>query len=334
MRLGRRADKGPQCLLAAAQMIVGRLELMSRLSWFDLPISLRRLVEQQLGSPVATASSQASGFSPGSADRIVLGDGRRVFIKAVSAAANPDSINIDRREARVLGLLPDGLPCAKLLGLVDTGDWVALILEDVDGHQPTWIGAELDSVLDAVRQLAQVSIPTGQLPSLEQAIADDFAGWLKTDITKLPYDPATNAWVAGHLHELADYAAEGVRRCAGGGLVHGDLRADNILIREDGHAVIVDWPWAQFGSAWFDPVSLLINVLLLRSDIDIDKVLASHPVFTGMPEGTAEALFSGLAAYFTYEATLPAVPGISGLRDFQREQGAVTLGWLRHRINS
>jgi len=59
---------------------------------------------------------------PGSADRVVLADGGRAFVKAVSARANPDSIGAHRREARVLSTLAGhGLPLADLLGVVDQG---------------------------------------------------------------------------------------------------------------------------------------------------------------------------------------------------------------------
>ena len=307
---------------------------MARRVWIDLPELVRHQVEEQLGSPVVAATSQASGFSPGSADRCVLEDGRRVFIKAVCADVNPDSVNIHRREAHVLSLLPASLPAPRLLGMVDTGDWVVLILEDVDGCQPTWEDGQLEAALDAVGQLSHAIIPADQFTPLEEAMADNYAGWTKVDTGLLPYDMNTNQWITNHIGLLADLAAEAVRRSTGTSLVHGDLRADNILFRNsDGQAMLLDWPWAQVGSPWFDPISLLVNVLLLRPGFDIDQTLATHPVFDGMPDGTAECFFAGLGAYFTYQATQPPVPGITGLRTFQRDQGVVVLDWLRHRLD-
>ena len=307
---------------------------MARMTWTDVPEHVRELIADRLGSPVIGAASQASGFSPGSADRLLLADGRRVFVKAISAAVNPDSIHIDRREARVLRLLPTGLPLARLIDVVDTGDWVALILEDVDGHHPTWADGQVETVLDAVGQVSRATVPAGEFTPLTDSLADDFAGWLNLSADDaLPYDADTNVWVAHHLDMLTEQAAEGLRRCSGTVLVHGDLRADNVLLRkDDGQPVLLDWPWAQVGSAWFDPVSLLVNVLLLRPGFDIDETLATHPVFAGMPDGTAECLFAGLASYFTFNAIQPPPPGISGLRSFQRDQGAVILAWLRHRL--
>ncbi|MDR1768322.1 MAG: phosphotransferase [Propionibacteriaceae bacterium] len=305
---------------------------MSRLAWTDVPLEVRREVERLLGGPVVSAQSQAAGLSPGSADRVRLADGTRAFVKAVAAAANPDSVGIHRQEIRVLGALPPGLPLAGLIGGVDTGDWVAVVLEDVDGRQPTWTDAEVRLVLSALAPLTDLSTPLLPLPPLTDYAADEFSGWESVRAVDLPYDQDMNTWVATHLGRLAALAAEGVTRCAGGAVVHHDLRADNVLLREaDGQAVLIDWPWAALGSEWFDPVCLVLDARRRRG-CDIDQVLATHPAFDKMPSGTAECFLSGLAGFFTYQATLPPAVGIPGLRGFQRDQGRVALEWLRGRV--
>ena len=73
-----------------------------RIQWADLPASLRASVEDALGSPVVSADSQPGGFSPGSADRVVLADGRRAFVKAVGTPIHPDSPVVNRREVYAL----------------------------------------------------------------------------------------------------------------------------------------------------------------------------------------------------------------------------------------
>src|SRR4051794_29303188 len=62
-----------------------------RIEWQALPEHVHAAVEQRLGSPVVSAASQLSGFSPGVAARIQTADGRRIFLKAVSPVPNPDS---------------------------------------------------------------------------------------------------------------------------------------------------------------------------------------------------------------------------------------------------
>ena len=89
-----------------------------------------------LQGEVAAATSQRGGFSDGLAARLVLSDGRRAFAKAVDTAAAPGVGSFHRREIAVAGGLPYGVPAARLLGSYDDGEWVALVLEDIEGTLP------------------------------------------------------------------------------------------------------------------------------------------------------------------------------------------------------
>jgi hypothetical protein len=109
---------------------------MPRVPWEDLPASVRGWAEGSLGSPVAGAASQPGGFSPGAACRLRLADGRRAFLKAVSASANPHSPGMHRREGAVAAALPPDVPAPALLGQYDDGEWVALLFADVNGVPP------------------------------------------------------------------------------------------------------------------------------------------------------------------------------------------------------
>lgn len=131
-----------------------------RIGWHDLPDHVRAHVEDILGSAVVEARSQRGGFSPGTADRVRVANGQRAFIKAVSAAQNERTPEMHRQEARVTAALPSDAPAPNLLGCHDDGEWVALVLEDVDGRQPVtpWQRAELDSVLATLRCLAYTSM--------------------------------------------------------------------------------------------------------------------------------------------------------------------------------
>src|SRR5207245_806977 len=97
-----------------------------RVDWENLPAEVRAALEDRLGSPVVASITQPTGFSPGLAARLRLGDDRRVFIKAVSEAANPDSPSLHRREARIVAALPVSAPVPRLLWTYDEGGWVAL----------------------------------------------------------------------------------------------------------------------------------------------------------------------------------------------------------------
>ena len=76
---------GPQDLATVEPVPHGRTA--RRLEWPHLPPPVRQLVERQLGSPVAKAESQGSGFTPGFASRLTGEDGSRLFVKAASKKA-------------------------------------------------------------------------------------------------------------------------------------------------------------------------------------------------------------------------------------------------------
>src|SRR5207302_1827120 len=76
---------------------------------------------QWLGGPVVEATTQPAGFSPGAAARVRTADGRRVFVKAVGPELNPDSPDIYRQEARIVGSLPATVPVPRLLWTHDQG---------------------------------------------------------------------------------------------------------------------------------------------------------------------------------------------------------------------
>src|SRR3954469_13549991 len=107
-----------------------------RLPYEKMPVPVRDWVERVLGSAVVSAATQPGGFSPGVAARLVTAAGRRAFVKAVSAEANPDSPDMHRREARITTALPVEAPVPQLLASYDDGTWVALLLQDIEGRHP------------------------------------------------------------------------------------------------------------------------------------------------------------------------------------------------------
>jgi len=297
-----------------------------RIGWSDLPSHVRREVEAVLGGPVVDAVSQAGGFSPGSADRVCTAGGRRAFVKAISAAANPRSPELHRQEARVAAALPSTAPTPTLLGSYDDGEWVALVYEDIEGRHPVtpWLPDEPRRVQAALTELASVLTPS-PLPTAAEALADDFAGW-----RRIAAEPPTDLdpWVAEHLHDLVALADRGLSALVGDALVHTDIRADNILLGADGRVTVVDWPWACRGPAWLDQLLLLVNVRLYGGH-DTPALLDRYAAGAGVCRADLTAALAGLAGYFTDGARRPAPPGLPTLRAFQRAQSDAVLSWLR-----
>jgi aminoglycoside phosphotransferase (APT) family kinase protein len=301
-------------------------EARVRIGWRDLPDAVRSRAEEIIGDRVVSAESQAGGFSPGTADRVVTGSGRRAFVKAVTPAINERSAELARQEMHITAALPEHAPVPRMLGGFDDGEWVVLILEDVDGANPRtpWVPSEIDAAVTALAELAAAVTPSPVpgAPSAVDAMADNFAGW-----HKIAADPPADLdpWLAERLNDLRAAADRGLAAVATGDtLVHFDIRADNMLIRPDGRVVIVDWPWGCVGPAWLDRLLLGLDVLVKGGD--------PARVFEGIDPGEVTDVIAGIDGMFEYVCRLPPPPGIPTVRAFQRAAADAIRPWLREHL--
>ena len=250
-----------------------------RTAWRDVPATVRRDVDELLGSPVVATHEVAGGFSPGPAVRADLADGRRVFLKAAGTTLNPLSPAFHRREGVVLGVLPARVPAPRLLGVVDDGDWVALAIEWVDGRMPVATDrADVARLLGVLERMADVTDGV-DLPGVA-----DFAAahrglsghWIRLAADPLP---GLDEWSRRHLEHLAALDALAPEATVGTHLVHVDTRTDNVLLAATGPGgdVLVDWPGAARGAPWIDLVGLLPALHLDGGPPPAD-VFAGHPL--------------------------------------------------------
>ena len=306
-----------------------------RQAWDDLPAEMRAAAASVLGSPIVGATTQNGGFSPGSADRVVTASGRRAFVKTAIADHNEESAESHEREARIVAALGPELPVPALLGASARDGWVVAVYEEIVGRHPEtpWRADELVAVFDAFERITRHRAPDDlerSLPSAADALGTDgfaVAGWARVSaalIDSLEHRELVREMLSGPIGELGILVEE----LRGDRLLHLDARADNILIREDGAAVIVDWPYACIGAAWVDPLSLLVDVAYLDPEADVRALLA-HPVLAGLVPDTIRRFFFQLAGHFLAKSELPEPPGIPGLRAFQREEGVTCLRLVR-----
>jgi aminoglycoside phosphotransferase (APT) family kinase protein len=299
-----------------------------RIGWRDLPTPVRGRVERIVGGRVVEAVSQTGGFSPGTADRVRTDDGRRAFVKAVSREISVRSAEMARQEMRITAALPEHAPVPRMLGGFDDGEWVVLVLADVEGVHPRtpWVASEIDAAVTALGELAAALTPAPSLdllPTAKDSLRDDFAGW-----DRVAEDPPADLepWVAERLPDLRASAARGLATVSvGDTLMHCDIRADNILVRPDGRMIIVDWPWACTGPAWLDTVLLAMNVLVHGGDAD--RVIA------GLDPQAVTDVVTGFTGMFRHLCRQPPPPGIPTVRAFQRWQAGALLPWLRARLS-
>lgn len=303
----------------------------TRTSWEDLPEELHRECARVLGGAIIAAVSQVGGFSPGSADRVVTEHGRRAFVKAVERLRNPGAHDLHRREIAVMSALPPGVSAPQLRGSWEQGDWVALILDDVEGRHPGAGGAaETEAVLGAFATLPVVS--GSALAALPPA-ADEFS--FERDSWARLADDDRGAELPEWARSSADRlraAAEGVREAVDGDrLLHLDARADNVLIDGDGRAWIIDWPWAGVGARWVDALMYLLDVRMRAEPVDVEGLLRTHEVFDGADPEHIDAVLAGVTGGWFDKARQPAPPNMPTLRAFQRREALTGLDWLRER---
>jgi aminoglycoside phosphotransferase (APT) family kinase protein len=296
-----------------------------RLQWPDVPEYIRNEIEGALGSAVVEAAGQRGGYGPSLAARCALADGRRVFIKAVSPAQNPDSPVMMRREALVAARLPPEAPAPKLLHTIDDDEWIALVFEEVDGQLPRtpWNADELDRVLDATLRLGDL-VPLAPMRTVVQHYGSMFTGW-RTLAAEGPSAVADD-WCRDRLDDLAAAEARWEQVTVGDGLIHGDVRSDNVLLT-DVRVVFVDWTSTCVGAPWFEVVAMLPSVELEAGGRP-EAVLARVGLDDLEPDRVMPVV-AAMAGYFAERGRLPDPPGLPTLRPFQRAQGEVTIAWLR-----
>ena len=274
------------------------------------------------------AVTQPGGFSPGLAARLLLEDGRRVFVKAVSERANPDTPGMHRREAEVVAAMPPDAPVPRLYWAFDDDGWAVLGFEDIDGRHPAvpWQEDELNLVVSALQEMSDLLTPSPvESHTAGSRFARDIQGWKKAlDRTEARLEP----WALRNLERLAELEALAPAAAAGESLLHFDTRADNILLAQ-GKVYVVDWPSACIGATWVDWVAMCPSVAMqggpspqtMLDRFSIDKA----------KRGEIDAVLCSLAGYFVVRALDPPPLGLPTVRAFQAAQGEVALRWLRER---
>jgi Phosphotransferase enzyme family len=302
-----------------------------RIAYHDVPDSVRLWVERSLGSAVVDAVPRVGGMSPAAAVSVRTADGRRAFVKAVGSDINPDTISHFRHEARVLAALAPVPYRASLLDAYDDGEWVAIMLEDIDGAHPDLDDSAVrDSVLAVVREQTR-ELAGMRDPSARQSIGELASTvWLPAlaepsaaSRTALP------SWYESRLDELHALTADGIGLFVEDTFCNFDVRHDNLLIRSDtAQPVIVDWGQSRIGPRWTDAMVFGLD-------------WADEPVFDEMvatldldehEEHAITAFLTGFGGRLAMVAIEPAPPGLPRLPAFRRDVAARCLAGAHRRL--
>jgi hypothetical protein len=303
-----------------------------------VPDRVRAWVDDALGSPVVSWADQVGGMSPGCATRVAGADGSRAFVKAVGPELNPDTPTLLRRESLALSLLGRHPRWAALQASYDDGDWVALLMEDVDGTHPDLrhdaTMAELLAATDDLATVVAGRVTTPPDPDPAGGGLNDlrasFARWAAT-FDRLAEVPAglLPGWLVAEpahwqaqVHRLLDHPART--------LVHFDIRDDNLLQRPSGEIVFVDWGQCGVGPDWLDP--LLARLERVESPW-FDDSLSSSPALARVGDEAVTAWLVGLGVFLAWRAVTAVDVNLPTLGEFRRRESARALAAAARRLD-
>lgn len=300
------------------------LDSARRLEWAHLPPLLRSSIEAHCGAAVVDARSVEAGFTPGMASVLTCADGSRHFVKAASHRAQRAYAASYAEEVRRLRALPPTVPAPALRWVDDDGEWIVMSTELVEGRPVPrpWTRPDLEACLDALADLADVHTPAPAemaLPSFATETASWPAAWKGV---RPPDRPE-------RLAEARQLAASAATLLSGRTLVHADLRADNLLLTDDGRAVLCDWNWPATGPSWLDSWTVLVQAY--GDGLDVDAVVEARPLLREAPTEAVDSLLALMAGYFLRAGCESVPPNSPHVRDHQYWTGTVCWLWLAER---
>ncbi|MFI5937773.1 phosphotransferase family protein [Actinoplanes sp. NPDC051494] len=296
-----------------------------RRRWSDLPPPVRAHAETRLHARVVGADSQPGGFTDGVAARLRLSTGARAFLKAIPAGH--ELAGDYRMEATISAALPTGTPAPRLRFAEDTGDWILLCYDDVEGHTPDLADpGDLRAVLDALHRMGEVLSPN-PVPGVRgigEPLGPLFHGW-----RNLAAADALSPWQRRHADTLLDMEHRWIEASSGTTLLHADLRQDNLIRTTAGDVVAVDWAWACVGADWVDLVYLLPAVAAAGGDPE--PLLGELPATRDADPDAITVFLATMTGFYLHSGGTPDPQWSPHLRAHEARFGRLCEQWLRRR---
>jgi hypothetical protein len=247
---------------------------------------------------------------------VELDDGRRAFVKDALDVVAAEWL----RAEHCIYHSVDAPFVPGLLGWYDDGTTLIAIEDLTDAHwPPPWTPDQIKAVRAMLGLVASTRPPAG-LRRLE-GLRDWLDGWPAIAADREPVlstGLCSRGWLDKALPRLREAAA--TCELAGEELLHLDVRSDNLCFL-DGRVLLVDWNHACVGNALLDLVAWLPSLHLEGGPTPWELVPNSR--------GFA-ALMAG---FFASRAGLPPPPTAPNVREFQRRQAEVALGWAARELD-
>lgn len=305
--------------------------------WQDVPIELRQLIGEKLGSPVARGMRIWGSYGPGPSYRLKLKNGDRAFVKSLWPESNEFQVKalaIELTNYRDLAsLMKPWAP--EFLGEVKYDDWHAMLLEDVGPKTaPPWRGSDAKTVAQELAKFHDTNVGAKFPDSLKtlgvlgilrtsmwsDSVSDsDFEGLASLSRSR----PEALKWLEANAGALVKATDQLKRSSTRPTLLHVDTRSDNLRV-VNGKLRLFDWPFACSGPKEFDAVAFAQTVEAEEGPT-VKQVLDWYKEISPPDPVIVTAVAAAISGLFAYLAWQPSIPGLPRIRPWQRAQLKVTL---------
>jgi Phosphotransferase enzyme family len=281
----------------------------------DEVAAVRRAVKKLKAAPAAWGPVTTGGHTPARRWIVTLDDGRTVFAKVATDELTASWL---RDEHLTYSLLRGAPFMPGYVGFYDDGTHPVLVLEDLSAATwpPPWDADRVNAVLRSVDAVAFTAAPEGT-----PRVADDHLG-LRDGWAEVEEEPdaflalglCSPAWLEAHLGALR--SAGEAAPLDGEGLLHFDVRSDNVCLRDDGSAVLVDWNWTSVGNP-------AIDVAFWLPSLEAEGGPSPEAVAPDLAPELA-ACWAGFLCSHAARAPIPTAPHV---RRTQLKQARTALPW-------
>lgn len=316
--------------------------------WQSVPRSLIAQIESAMGSPVREAEVTWGGYTPSATFSIQFENGSHAFCKAThsgntewGARAFEDEIRVFKKYQALSRFSP------RFFADVQSESWKAMLFEFIEDREstPPWTDNKIDQLVQKIVSLHSLDVHL--FPELPHAFdsallghglfnADE--GWAsmaqdseaREGFCAL-YENTERArkWLNRNIDRLAEIERNTKTIGWTTGIVHQDLRSDNMLFSKSRGLLFVDWPYLAVGPLAMD-FSFLLPSIHGENGPAPQTMLAkyqasSRKTFSNQELMTAAVLTAG---YFANGAQQMPVAALPKLKWVQRLQAFPAIEWM------
>ncbi len=302
-----------------------------RLAFSDIAEHVHIWLKNTFGSYKVTYE-YGGGLSPGCAASIITSDNTPLFIKAAQENSSDATVALFRHEHHVLMSLPPASYRPKLVGAYDSNNWVALVIEHIDGSYPDFTDATtMDTVAEMITCQAAELSPFPQslnVLSLKDATQWWVPRWEEIRNNPSQFIPEQFVDFITETNVETNQRFERTKNSLHSETVcHFDIRNDNLLIQPDGTVMFLDWGIAMTGPRWVD----LLILALQAPDPKTTNMFIDKWIPDELQETVTDflILFGGSQAW---NATQPAPPRQPALPGYLADDAARLLTTAQLRV--